>query len=188
MFDTYKKKVHELHGTYNTLSARITKHQAELIELRHLEDIQQKTLVLMQESAKDIQNQIVLHITDVVNTALEAMFPNRYTFKIDFPTKNNKTNADMYLIENGFRIPIRGALLDLTSISLRMAVWSLSGTDAVLLIDEPMTSFQAEALPLVTQLFKQLAEEMGLQIILVSHTPELKRIANKVIRIGDCES
>lgn len=183
MFDTYKKKVHELHGTYNTLSARITKHQAELIELQHLEDIQQKTLVLMQESAKDIQNQIVLHITDVVNTALEAMFPNRYTFKIDFPTKNNKTNADMYLIENGFRIPIRGGLADLTGIALRMAVWTLSNTDAVLLVDEPMLGIAEEARPLVAQLFKQLADELHLQIILVSHTNELIQIADKVIRL-----
>lgn len=183
MFDEYKKKVQQLHGKQDLLLARVAQLQQELTTLRELEATQQRVLVMIQESAKEIQQQIVLHITEVVDTAINSLFPKRYEFHIDFITKNNNTFADIYMKENGFRIPIRGGLADLTCVALRMAVWSLSRTDAVLILDEPMLGIAAEARPLMAQLLKELSRDLGLQILLVSHTDELIEIADKVHKL-----
>lgn len=184
MFDTYKKKVTNLRAKEEMLREQLEQLNQELTSLKKNEDVEQKVVLLIQECNKEIQDKIVIHITDVVNTALNALFPDRYEFKIDFITKNNKTNADMYIIENGYRIPIDGALSDLTCVALRIAVWSLSKTDGVLLLDEPALGIAEEARPLMAQLLKQLSEEMEIQIILVSHTREFIDIADKVERIG----
>jgi hypothetical protein len=183
MYNTYKEKVQKLHGTRELLQRQLRENQAELKQLNELETLQQRVLIMMQESEKEIQQQIILHISDVVDTALNSLFPNRYEFRIDFLTKNKSTFADIYMLEDGFRIPIRGGLADLTCVALRMAVWSLSKTDAVLLLDEPMLGIAAEARPLMAQLLKQLSSELGLQIILVSHTDELIDISDKVYKL-----
>lgn len=183
MYKTYKEKVQKLHGTRELLERQLLNNQADLKRLNQLETLQQRVLIMMQESEKEIQQQIILHISDVVDTALNSLFPNRYEFRIDFLTKNNTTFADIYMLEDGFRIPIRGGLADLTCVALRMAVWSLSKTDAVLILDEPMLGIAAEARPLMAQLLKQLSNELGLQIILVSHTDELIDISDKVYKL-----
>lgn len=143
--------------------------------------------VLLQETATEMQESLRWHITDIVQTAIDSVFPNMYNFKIDFIIKNNRTNCDIYLTRGGKRInPIDGSgggLVDIVSLALRLSAWSLGKTDNILIFDEPLKFLSEGLKPVAGEIIKTLSEKLNLQLIIVTHDKFLIDIADKVFEV-----
>ena len=148
----------------------------------------EKSTVLLQTIAKDTQEQLRFHIEDIVQLAMDACFPDKYEFRVEFELKRGRTEARIFLVENGQEIdPMEsngGGLVDIVSFALRFAAWSLSKTAKVIILDEPFKWLDRERKPLAMEILKQLSSRLGLQIITVTHDAEMVAIADKVIRVG----
>jgi DNA repair exonuclease SbcCD ATPase subunit len=119
--------------------------------------------------------------------ALEYILDDPYTFELDFVVKRNKTECDIYFIRDGKRIkPIDqsgGGAVDIASFASRIALWSLGDTDNVLVFDEPFKFVSREYQLKVGELLKKLSDQLGLQILMVSHNSNFIQQSDNIIEI-----
>jgi len=184
------------------LNDRITKQQGRLeqvekdlsrkkVELTVLEQRQidiEAAQVLLQVTAQETQDGLRVHLEDIVQVALDTCFPGEYTFKILFELKRGSTVCEMYLEdESGFKLnPMTasgGGLVDVISLALRLAVWTLSKPDNVIVLDEPFKFLSANLRPLAGEILQNMSEKLGLQIIMVTHDPILIEIADRTFSV-----
>lgn len=161
------------------------KRQLELEEAS-LEAAEARTRLLQEASlivrgiAKDMQQKAHKKVSQLVSSCLRAVFDAPYTFLIQFEEKRNKTEASFVFLRDGYEIdPLTaagGGVVDVAAFGLRLACLMLSKPHKrkLLVLDEPMRYVSAEYLPRVVDLVERMSEECGVQIILVTHSPEFK--------------
>jgi hypothetical protein len=111
-----------------SLEAASALHKQYEKRLKYLEQAQ----VFLQKVAQDTQEQLKIHIEDIVQLALDAIFPDKYTFEIQFNIAYGKTTAELVFIskQSGHivdpMIASGGGVVDVCSFALRLACWTLS--------------------------------------------------------------
>lgn len=145
---------------------------------------------LIQQVARDTQEKLRYHIEDIVQLALDSCFPDQYEFQVLFEIKRGRTEASLSLLKDGNPMnPMDangGGIVDITAFALRLAAWSLSQTDNVIIMDEPFRFLSRDLHPRAGEILKELSQTLGLQIIMVTHSEELIQQSDKVFtnRIG----
>lgn len=145
----------------------------------------------LQQVARDTQEQIRYHLEDIVNMALDTVFPMCYTFRIVFEIKRNKTEARLCLFDGDKEIdPMYsngGGVKDILTFALRVALLLISKNRRVLILDEPFKFISADLKENAFQIMRRLSTELGIQIIAVTHDEGMIEIADKVIRVSKKE-
>ena len=144
----------------------------------------------LQDVAQKTQSKLKLQIEDIVNLALETCFPNEYEFRIDFNVSRGKTEAELIFLSKltGNKIdPMNasgGGVVDLTSFALRIACYTLQyNINNVIVLDEPFRFISRDLQDKSGQILKSLSQKLGLQIIMVTHIPELVNVADKIFEV-----
>lgn len=189
-FNTIYNKLNQLKGKRDSLVEQLTMLNSSKTELEYdLIDIVEAQKII-QEVANLTQEQIIIHIIDVVNLALDAIpFDEVYKFGMEFTIRANRTICELYFERNGNRIkPIDssgGGALDIASFGLRLAVWSLltGKKNNTIILDEPFKFLSKDLRPYSGEMLKAISEKLGIQIILVTHDEEYVNIADKVFRV-----
>lgn len=155
-------------------------------KLKHLETAQ----AFLQKVAQETQEQLKIHVEDIVQLALDAMFPDKYTFEIQFNIAYGKTTAELVFIskQSGHivdpMIASGGGVVDVCSFALRLACWTLSrGVDKVIILDEPFRFVSKNLQERAGTLLKELSLKLGIQIILTTHLDALIDAADKTINV-----
>ena len=170
-----KKSIKEMKNQIKVLKQQLANHE--------------KAREIIREVGLITQQQLQVHISDIVSLALEAVFPDPYTLEVDFTERRNRTECDLFFSRKGERIdPITasgGGAVDVASFALRVASWSMAIPHSrnTLILDEPFRYLSTELLPQAGEMLKQLAEELGLQIIMVTHSEELMENADKTFEV-----
>ena len=75
-----------------------------------------------------------------------------------------------------------GGTIDIALFALRLGSWSLSQPRSrpVIILDEPFRFVSRDKMPLAGQMLKETSEQLGLQIILITHIAELIEWSDKV--------
>ena len=147
-----------------------------------------EALDLTQIVAQQVQQLAHTKIAGVVSKCLEAVFDEPYQFRIEFERKRNQTEARLVLERGGFEVdPITasgGGVVDTVAFALRVACLVLSRPklQTLLVLDEPFKYVSADYLPRVRQLLETLSEEMGVQILMITHIPALE--TGKTVRLS----
>ncbi len=135
------------------------------------------------------QEQLEFRISGLVTLALDTMFPG-YTFEMKFTDeRRNKTECDLIFIKDGKNKIYDvlnedgGGLADVGSFALRLAVWSIRKNRKLLILDEPFKFLSEDLQDKCSELVHQLSEELGIQIIMVSHLPQIISHADRIINI-----
>jgi len=169
-----------------TLDAAALSHNQYAKRLLHLE----KAQAFLQKVAQDTQEQLKLHIEDIVQLALDAIFPDKYSFEVQFNIAYGKTTAELVFIskQSGHAvdpmIASGGGVVDVCAFALRLACWTLSrGVDKVIILDEPMKHLSAGLRESACTMIKSLADKLGVQFIIVTHMEELEACADKLIQV-----
>jgi DNA repair exonuclease SbcCD ATPase subunit len=184
----YKDKLNQAKGQLNAIKGEF-KDYTERAEkgLKRIVSLEE-ALVFIQNVAQKTQEQLVLHIQDVVNTALDTCFPDEYQFKLVFEIKRNKTEARLVFFKNGFEIdPMEasgGGVVDVASFALRIAAWSLGRTSNTICLDEPMKFLSRDLQPRAGEILKEISTKLGIQFIMVSHVADIIQCADRVFEIS----
>ena len=165
------------------LSLDIENIKNELLEV-------EKAQAFIQKVASDTQSKLKFHIEDIVNLALDSVFPNEYEFKVDFVPMRGKTEAHIVftdkrsgreidpMISNG------GGAVDLACFALRLACHTLErDKDDIIILDEPFKFLSQDLRMRAGLLMRELSSKLGLQIIMVTHINEFMDMADKNIEI-----
>lgn len=173
-----------------------TTQNADMLKLFNKQKLQngddlinaQKIRELVYLAVDKTQSQLRYHVSNLVTVGLQTTFPEKdYKFHLDFVTRRNQTECDLLIEDGGIKSKPKyrngGGVLDVISISLRMAFWSLSDTVPILALDEPSKFVSKDKQDSVVQMIRDIADELNIQIILVTHIPELMNRADKVIEI-----
>jgi DNA repair exonuclease SbcCD ATPase subunit len=161
-----------------------------LVDLTSLKLTIEIAQISIQEVAQKTQAELQFFISDMVDAAISAVFPeNSYNFKCEFVQRRGKTEADLFLADaKGNRIKPSdaegGGLVDIVSFALRICLWSLTKSSrATFFLDEGLKFLSRDLLPKAGELVKELSTRLGLQIIMVSHLDELIDMADRVIEV-----
>lgn len=169
-----------------SISERNENKQALENKLKLTEEAQ----IFLQSVAQSTQEKLKFQVEDIVNLALETCFPSEYTFEINFKLSRGKTEAELKFISQKTGLSIDpmnasgGGVVDLTSFALRIASWVLEReTDNVIILDEPFRFVSRDLVDRAGKILKVLSEKMNLQVILVTHIPELIDVADRVFEV-----
>ena len=164
----------------------VDEYESKVIYLSLLE----KSQLLIQRVAQDTQSKLKFKVEDVVNTALDAVFPDEYSFSLDFELSRGKTEARLVFNskKTGREIdPMNasgGGVVDLTSFALRIACFALEqGTDNVIVLDEPFRFISRDLQSRAGEILKSLSRKMGIQFIIVTHIAEMIDVADKIFEV-----
>lgn len=145
-----------------------------------VEAVRQAQLIV-QEAAKRVQEEAHAQIGGLVSRCLKAVFGEEaYEFKIVFERKRGKTEAKLVFVRDGEEIdPTQaagGGTVQIAAFALRLSCLILQTPPVrrLLVIDEGFSMLSKEYRPRLKVLLEALAEEMDLQLILVTHQSDMK--------------
>lgn len=160
-----------------------------LSEAKAHEQAAKQAQEFLQRVAEQIQQHAHAQIAGVVTRCLKTVFgeDESYEFKINFVKRRGRTEAELLFVRDGQEIdPLSasgGGAIDVAGFSLRLACLMLLRPKVrrVLFLDEPMKFLSKDHRPRVRGLLEELSKELDLQIIQVTHAPDL--VCGQVIEI-----
>lgn len=185
----FRKKVDDLKAEKRLLGEKVQEEKDKLESL--LEDSKDldQARYLIQEAALKTQGILKVHLTAISTTALQVVFPDKdLDFRVTFETKRGRTEAVLEVGEDGvYNSPLEGhggGLVDVLSFALRCAFWSISRNRCVMILDEPMKFLSRDLVPNAAEIIKTVSDDLGIQILMVSHIQEFIEGADNVIEVS----
>lgn len=184
----YRDKLNKSKGSLHLLKKQLAEKEEKLKKVSKRTVAIEEAQTIIQITAKETQENLRYHIEDVVQLALDCCFPDRYEFIVNFTIKRGRTEADLSLLdENGVKVnpmdAAGGGVVDIVSFALRIALWSLSKNENVIILDEPFKFLSKDLIPKGAEIIKELSEKMNIQFIIVTHIPELAELSNTVYNV-----
>jgi DNA repair exonuclease SbcCD ATPase subunit len=166
------------------LAVNITKTEKDSLYLENL----QVSRSLIQKAAQLTQEKLSIHISDLVSLALRSVFDDPYEFQATFENRRNSMECDLVFVKDGNEYkPLDSCgygAADVASFALRIAYWSLGETRPVLIWDEPFRQLDKNKQSMAAEMVRKLSKELGLQIIIITHSEELAECANKLFNVS----
>lgn len=195
MINLYRNKLEQLKGKKSFIKNKLSQKKILLKDKQLSFNITQQTFDIIQKKAFETQNNIKLHITNIVNLAIESIpFENKPDcFDLEFVYRRNQIECDFFYMENNQRLnPLRcgGGLLDIVSFALRIACLTLrKNKNNVILFDESFKNIndpdqKRELKYYVSEILKKLSDKLNLQFIIVGSNDDFLEIADKVFQIS----
>ncbi len=169
-------------GKLSEFHVRIQQHKDKQRQIKKLKLHQTSVAeaqTIVETVSRTIQEEAHNQIAPIVSQCLEIVFDEPYTFHILFEKKRNRTQARLVFERDGVAIdPMTaagGGVIDVASFALRLSCLMLYKPKLrkVLILDEPFKFVSYEFRDNVCQMLKQLSEKLHVQIIMVTHIPEL---------------
>lgn len=147
----------------------------------------EKARRVIQIVAQKTQKNLEFHISQMVSSALAAVWDDPYEFKVRFVSRSNRSECDMFFVRGGKeRDPMEssgGGPKDVASFALRIAKWTLKKNRPTFLLDEPFKYVSVDLQPKCSQMLRMLCESLGIQILMVSHLPAINTAAEKEFKV-----
>lgn len=186
----YKSILNEAKIYKTQLEKQLSLKREELNNTAYSISMIEDCQVFLQTMAKNTQEQLSLRIEDIINSALDAVFPDEYEFKLNFNTSRNKTEAELKFFDkrSGKEVdPMNasgGGVVDLTAFALRIACYVLEhNTDNIIVLDEPFRFISRDLQKRAGSILKTLSKKLDIQIIMVTHIQELVDCSDRVFEV-----
>lgn len=151
-----------------------------------------QAIYITQEVATATQQQLQLQICEIITAAIQTVFQQKHTLKIDFISKRNKSEAHIYLEdEGGNELNLfnddGGGLLDIVAFLLKITCWRISAIKSapIFIFDEPFRNLSKEYQPKVSEFIKEISQKLNIQFIIITHIQEFIENADNIIKIED---
>lgn len=175
-------------GRRNQIASDLEAIVAERKQVEKEIGYSEKAQAIIQAVAQATQQELQYRITEPVSLALASVYQNPYKMVAEFQiTGRGTTECNLGFERNGNIIkPLEasgGGPIDIASFALRVGSWSLQQPRSrnVLILDEPFKWVQRDKIPLCSQMLQEVSLQLQLQIIMVSHFPELIEEAANII-------
>lgn len=146
---------------------------------------------IIKQAALQTQNELEFHLSSLVSMAMQDVFQEEaYELKLNFVEKRNKTEVEIFFERNGIQVdPLTGSgggAVDVASFALLLSLWVIQHprTRNTIILDEPLKWLKGNDLPIRgAEMIKNISQKLGIQIIMVSHSPELIEASDKVFEV-----
>jgi len=135
------------------------------------------------------QQQLEYHFSDIVTSALEAVFPDPYSLSVKFVERRGKTECDLGFARGDAVLdPLEasgGGAVDVASFALRIAAWSMQSPRSrpVLVLDEPFRHLSTDLQSRAGAMLRQISKKLHMQMIIVTHEEELEACADRLFEV-----
>lgn len=181
----------------NFLKAQREVYKTQLDELKDREKKltkEHQNCAIVQQILSDVgiatQQQVSIHIQDIVSTAMMSVFPDPYKFDVEFILNRKQTECLLRFVDSKGQkiVPLNssgGGVVDVASFALRIACWTITQpkTRSLLILDEPFRYLSRDLLSQGGEMLKQVADKLNLQIILITHEEPLIEIGDKIFHV-----
>jgi DNA repair exonuclease SbcCD ATPase subunit len=152
-------------------------------------ELEQMAKAAVIKVGEETQREIKQYIEDSVTFALQTVYGSQYHFVTDFRyDKRDQAEVKFFLSRNGKlyeprKDTISGGATDICAFSLRMVLYTLEDPDPapILILDEPFKNVSKGYMPFVSEMVKELANMLNLQLIISTHTDEIIELADNII-------
>jgi DNA repair exonuclease SbcCD ATPase subunit len=177
-------------GQRDQLKKELTEAEENLELLKQEQEDITRSLEIIQSVAKLTQQQLEIHIGELVSLALEAVFPHPYKLVLKFESRRNRSEADLLFQDaNGNLLSpmeaVGGGVVDVAALALRIALWSLKRPRprAVMIMDEPLRFLSSDLQDRASRMLKEISSKLGIQFLIVTHEQNLLEAADKVFEV-----
>lgn len=135
---------------------------------------------------RDKRQGMKIGIENVMSNALKLLYDGSYSVEMDYCIKNNRSCLDINICKETEEGKVKrdmdgcgGGVCDSISIPMRVLVLSGSDSENILFLDEAFKHIGVNKSERVGMFLKTLAQEMNMQIILLSHDKKILEYADK---------
>lgn len=159
------------------LDRSISNCREEIESNRYQADLNQKSSEVIKQWLEDLLKSNVDSMAELVTSALKSVIEDQeLEFLIRQEIKHNRLSMRFAIEENGVEAePLSsfggGAVL-LSSFVLRLAVMTRLKMADLLLLDESLSAVANKYIPACSDFMRQLAEETGVNILMVTHNED----------------
>lgn len=185
-----RARVEQLKGIKQQLTNKHSEIEENLrINTKQKRRVEQAIEIVKIVGLKTQQN-LQFHISNISTMALDAVFDRSYELIAEFVERRGRTECDLLLKTEDMTIdPLDssgGGVVDVVSFALRVAAYSLQNPKVrpVLLLDEPFTHLSEQLFPKACELLRQISNELGVQMIVITHAEALMDCADKTFQIS----
>ena len=142
------------------------------------------------KAAQLTQENLEKHLSSIVTKALEIVFEEEAPkFIVRFTPKRNTSECEMYFSDDGVNEmdPLDSCgfgAVDVASFALRISIWALGKSRPTIIVDEPFRNLDSERMPRASEMVKILSDELGIQMIIVTHEEDLQANSDKVFIVS----
>ena len=134
-------------------------------------------------------------IESVVSEALRLIYGDSYGVSLSYGFKNNRSSLEIEMVRNTTAGEVRrdmggfgGGVADTISVPLRLMVLVGSRkTDRVVILDECWKHLDLERIESVGKFIRALAEQLGMQVLFVTHHQQLQGYADRVYQFSEVD-
>lgn len=175
-------------GQRETLAKAVVASRRRIDYLTRRSDHITQAILTVQTIANELQADLTAFFTSCVQSALDIVFPGAYKFCMEFSSRRNQAELDMWLDRNGEKVSALdaagGGVVDVISFALRTCCLLLSKKRPVLFLDEPFKFIRGEARDRLGELLNLLSVQSHVQIIMVADVAGAPIEGAKRFRIG----
>jgi len=188
MNQDYASTLSNIQAEKNVKKAQLKSAKTSLSEYTDNLEKHKRIRTVFQEAAVLVQNNLSDHISNIVTRAINTIWPEKeIKFHAKFIERRNKTECDLFLVENGYEYTVldsRGhGMADIISMALRVAYINLDTCDNMLILDEPFRNLSTENHAVASHMLKELSKELEMQFIISTHIEHLVEYADKEIKV-----
>jgi DNA repair exonuclease SbcCD ATPase subunit len=179
--------------TRENLMIQKDKKEAD-IKLYDVESLEQGNVLLQKMSEKQRQDACT-KLENLGTHALQYAYSPDREMQIELKEIRKKPNANVYIVnkKTGYREePVSqngGGIVDIGGLSLRVIILQSYDPfiDGPIILDEPSKMLSEEYIPQLSEFIRNIAEDFGRQVILITHDKYLAQIADQIlsVRLGD---
>ena len=167
----------------NLLNEKLSKAGEELDYWSKRHEAAGKARIVVQKVALKTQKNLEFHLSQLVTSALAAVFPEEINFVARIEVRRGKTECDLLFeeFEQEYN-PLEGSgfgPVDVASFALRVTFWSLKKNRPTFLLDEPFRNVSPDLQHKISDMLKMISKKLGLQIVMVSHQEDVNVAADK---------
>lgn len=147
---------------------------------------------VLTEAIKRTQLQFKVFVEGLVTKAINSVYDRELSFLLNYDIKNNKPYIEPLVKDGAGGEPqtpkddMGAGILDLISFAFRVVLWSLQRprTRGVFWLDEPMRDIgKGKLLGRAGDMLREISRSLGFQLIIITHEPELSRIADRAWQV-----
>lgn len=189
-----REKVRALEDAAVAASERVQQYQTLVTEAEerafsHIAaaDVTAKARMLLEGYSEEEQEALRRRVEGLVGRGLSVIFGEGYGFEVEVGQMRGQAAMKFWVTTpSGKRDPLEshgGGVVNVVAFVLRVVVTALTpGLSRVLVLDEPFAQLSQEYLEPMGGFLRELVEATGIQLIVVSHEPEIAAIADKAFR------
>lgn len=185
---TQRQQIDKLKARLDSSRDRVKRDRVAVSEAEDRLLTAEQARVLIQQVGQAVQKEAHDRLAGVVSSCLTAVFDEPYEFRIAFDRKRNQTEARLVFVRDGMEVSpmdaAGGGVVDVAAFALRLSCLMLRRPAArrLLVLDEPFRFASQNYRQKIRQMMENLSERMRVQILQITHAPEL--VAGKVIELG----